>query len=186
MSPNTNASFEDALGLTSLGLESTGQQQLQGLMGAIPTGAQLNESSMLVSPAEAQSAQMAANTYAAAPNPTAAGNEALMEAQAGMSAGSVNLPGSGGTTITNPFGGGTAGTNQALMSQAATNGTLSSILAGLVQPTTNPYDPSDPNNQILSSAYGGTDYGSPANSYYDTGTDDSSLGGYAPDLEYYG
>jgi hypothetical protein len=165
MSPNSNANFEQALGLTSLGLENTGQQQMQSLMASIPTGAQLNESSMLVSPQEQQSAQQAANTYASAPNPSAAGNEALMVAQAGLSMGSGTLPDGSAAPGFNTAPGGAGGlpggnTNLAATGSAGGQGGLS---MSAVQ-------------AALQAAQGQLAYGDPAQSGMDwNGTDFSSL-----------
>jgi hypothetical protein len=71
--PNTNASYLQALGLTSLGLENQGMQGFNQLYQDTPTGAQFNPSSMFVTPEQEQAAQLAANQEAAAPDPQMAG-----------------------------------------------------------------------------------------------------------------
>ena len=72
-SPNTNASWMQALGLTSLGLENQGLQGFGQLYADTPVGPQFNPSSMMVTPEQMQAAQLAANEEAAAPDPALAG-----------------------------------------------------------------------------------------------------------------
>lgn len=72
-SPNTNAAYLQALGLTSLGQEQQGQSNLAQLIGETPTGPGFNPSSMFVTPEQQQAAQLASNQEAAAPDPQAAG-----------------------------------------------------------------------------------------------------------------
>ncbi len=72
-SPNSSASYLQALGLNSLGVEQQGQQNFAQLMGLTPTGAAANTASYQVTPAAYQQAQNTANVAAAAPNPTEAG-----------------------------------------------------------------------------------------------------------------
>lgn len=72
-SPNTNAAYLQALGLTSEQQTQTGQAGLTSLIGETPTGAAINPAQMFVTPEDQQSAQQYANTIAAAPDPQAAG-----------------------------------------------------------------------------------------------------------------
>jgi hypothetical protein len=72
-SPNTEAAYLQALGLTSMGQQQQGQSNLSQLIGETPTGAGFNPSSMQVTPAEQQAADQQANTVAAAPDPVASG-----------------------------------------------------------------------------------------------------------------
>jgi len=94
-SPNAGAQYLKALGLTSLGQEATGQQQLTQAIQRTPTSPLFNVASMLVSPNDEQAARMAANLYAAAPQPRAAAEQAIANAKAGLAAGG----GSGGTSV---------------------------------------------------------------------------------------
>jgi hypothetical protein len=72
-SPDTNAAYLQALGLTSIGQEQQGQSNLSQLIGETPTGPAFNPSSMFVTPEQQQAAQLASNQEAAAPDPQAAG-----------------------------------------------------------------------------------------------------------------
>jgi hypothetical protein len=72
-SQNDNASYLQALGLTSIGQMQTGMQGFNQLYQDTPTGPAFNPSSMLVTPEQQQAAQLAANQEAAAPDPQAAG-----------------------------------------------------------------------------------------------------------------
>jgi hypothetical protein len=71
--PNTNASYLQALGLTSTGEQQMGMQGFGQLMQQTPTGPQFNPASMYVTPEQQQAAQLAANEEAAAPQPQLAG-----------------------------------------------------------------------------------------------------------------
>jgi hypothetical protein len=71
--PNTNASYLQALGLTSLGLENQGLQGFAQLYADTPVGPQFSPSSMLVTPEQEQAAQLASNEEAAAPDPELSG-----------------------------------------------------------------------------------------------------------------
>ena len=119
-SPATEAADLRAMGLTSQQLQQQGQSNLTSLMGATPLGNLFDVSSQLVTPAEQQAAQQAANVLGAAPNPTqaaAANLQALEQAeQAGSAAGTA-----GGTTSGAPFT--TTGANQ-----------LASLLGSLLNP----------------------------------------------------
>lgn len=132
-SPNANAAMLQALGLTSQQEEQTGESNLTNLMGSIPTGQQVNVSSLLTTPSEEQAAQTAANVYAAAPNPTAAGEyeQYLLQNGLGGTSGTgtgTDTTGTGG--LTNP-GGVTASPGvSSLYPQTPTTSTTSSTLGG--------------------------------------------------------
>jgi hypothetical protein len=72
-SPNTNAAYLQALGLTSLGQEQQGQTNLSQLIGETPTGASYNPASSFVTPAQQQDAAQAVQTAQAAPDPALSG-----------------------------------------------------------------------------------------------------------------
>lgn len=106
-SANAGAQYLKALGLTSLGQETLGQQQLTSAIQRTPTSPLFNVASMMTSPNDEQAARMAANMYAAAPNPAAAAQQAMQNALAGLKAGAggggtggVNLAGAGGAPAT--------------------------------------------------------------------------------------
>lgn len=88
-SGNANAAMLHALGLTSLNMTQMGQQGLQTAIGETPLPQMFNPQSMFVTPDQVQSAQMAANMYASAPNPKAAAGAAMAAASAGYGAGSL-------------------------------------------------------------------------------------------------
>lgn len=68
-SPNQNAELLRALGLTSLGLQQQGEGELTAAIGRTPVPQLFNTAQFLTTPGDEQAAQMAANIYAAAPNP---------------------------------------------------------------------------------------------------------------------
>lgn len=68
-SPNQNAEMLRALGLTSLGLQQQGEGELTAAIGRTPVPQLFNTAQFLTTPGDEQAAQMAANIYAAAPNP---------------------------------------------------------------------------------------------------------------------
>lgn len=76
-SPNSNAAYLRALGLTSLGQIQTGMQDLHQLSADAPIAQTFNPASMFVTPEQQQEAQMAANLYASAPSPEAAAKNAI-------------------------------------------------------------------------------------------------------------
>lgn len=80
-SPNSNAAYLRALGLTSIGQQATGMQNLHQLSADAPIAQPFNPASMFVTPEQQQEAQMAANLYASAPNPAAAAQNAITLAQ---------------------------------------------------------------------------------------------------------
>jgi hypothetical protein len=82
-SPATNAAAMRAMGLTSLGLQQQGQQELTSAIARTPIGPQFNPATMAVTPAEEQQWQYLANELAAAPDPTLAAmqnQQSLMDA----------------------------------------------------------------------------------------------------------
>jgi len=89
ISPNNNAAYLKALGLTSLGQISKGMTDLSGAIHDTPTAPLANPASMFITPDAIQQAQMGANIYASAPQPAAA-------ARAAQSAGSIRVPSGGG------------------------------------------------------------------------------------------
>lgn len=98
-SPNSNAAMLRALGLTSLGLQQTGEQELTGAIARTPQAPLFNPAQFLVTPAQQQEAAVANALYGAAPNPTAVAQSNLAAARGGLGAGlgsvspvGVNIP----------------------------------------------------------------------------------------------
>ena len=89
-SPNANAAYLRALGLTSLDLTGKGFDMASNLGRDVYS----MESPFFVKPEDMQAAQLAANIYAASPNPTLAAEEAKRATSIG---GPSRLPVSGGT-----------------------------------------------------------------------------------------
>lgn len=104
ISPNNNAAYLKALGLTSLGQISKGMSDLSGAIHDTPTAPLANPASMFITPDAIQQAQMAANLYASAPVPRAAAEEARRY-------GDVSVPRYGGAV--SGGGGGFGGLNLA-------------------------------------------------------------------------
>ena len=86
-SENNNAAYLRALGLTSLDMMNLGEKNLTTAIGRTPQAPIFNTNSMLVTPEMMQEAQMAANTFGAAPNPAMQANASLGAAQMGINAG---------------------------------------------------------------------------------------------------
>ena len=85
-SPNVEAAYLRALGLTSEGQVQQGMQNLGSLtsrMGGLISPFLFNPSSMFVSPGEMQAADMARNLYASMPDPQAAMEAAIAAASPG-------------------------------------------------------------------------------------------------------
>ncbi len=97
--PNANAAYMRALGLTSLGLQQSGTDNLKTAIGEAPIAQPFDPSKFFVSPEQQQQAQLAANIYRSAPDPAAA-------AAAARAAGTVQMP-----SMFSPFGGGGGGGN---------------------------------------------------------------------------
>lgn len=91
-SPNSEAALLRSLGLTSLGLQGQGEQELTGAVARTPTGQQFNPQSFLTTPQQQQEAQYAANVLASAPDPTAAANAQLATSLFGMQLGRQQVP----------------------------------------------------------------------------------------------
>lgn len=94
-SPNSEAALLRSLGLTSLGLQQQGEGELSNAIARTPTGQQFNPQSFLTTPQQQQEAQYAANTIAAAPDPTAAANMQLATSLFGMNYGRQQVPNMG-------------------------------------------------------------------------------------------
>lgn len=75
-SPNANAAYLRALGLTSLGQKQTGQANLTAAVARAPQVPLFNLSSMMTTPEMVQDADLTRNIYASAPVPEAAGKYA--------------------------------------------------------------------------------------------------------------
>lgn len=82
-SPNANAAVMRALGLTSMGLQQQGQQELTGAISRVPQIPYFNPSGLLVTPEQSQEAAMAQSLYNSAPNPAAAAAAAKQNALEG-------------------------------------------------------------------------------------------------------
>jgi hypothetical protein len=110
-SPNANTALLRSLGLTSLGLQQQGEQELTTAIGRTPQAPIFDPSKFFVTPEQQQAAQFAANLYGSAPNPAAAAAEARRQAGG---VGSTGRPGGyqivggggGGPPLTLPQGGG--------------------------------------------------------------------------------
>lgn len=100
-SPNADAAYLRALGLTSLDLQGRGESQLTSAIGRTPVAQPFNLASMLTSPEQQQEAAMAANLYGAAPVPSRAATAGIGAFESGLGAGgravggSVNYGGGG-------------------------------------------------------------------------------------------
>jgi hypothetical protein len=119
-SPNSNAALMQALGLNSLQLEQTGEQNLNAATAALPQVTPFDASSQLISPSLAQTAaQESAQSEFQQQQLTAEQQQAaaaLAAAQAGTQAGNIPAPGNsfnapalpqyeGGSGIINPLTG---------------------------------------------------------------------------------
>lgn len=94
-SPNDNAAYLRALGLTSLDLTNMGQHNLTSFLPSLPGAAVSQSGRFSVSPDLAQNAAEAGAIYGAAPNPAAAAAAKLAAARSGISAGSGSFGGGG-------------------------------------------------------------------------------------------
>ena len=81
-SNNSNAAYLRALGLTSIGQQQTGAQNLATMATTAPMAPLFNPSSFLVTPEQQQSAAAAQSIYNAAPIPAAAAAKAMQIAGA--------------------------------------------------------------------------------------------------------
>ena len=91
----TGAAYLKALGLTSLGLEQTGQQDLQSILSSLPGAAISQNPEFQVSSGQAYDAGVQNSLWASAPNPSAAAAAGLAATGAGFGVGS----GSGGAPL---------------------------------------------------------------------------------------
>lgn len=91
-SPNANAAYLRALGLTSLGLMEKGESELSGAIARTPVAQPLDLTRFFVSPEQQQEAEMAANVYASAPNPASAGGAGIGAFDSGLHAGGRAFP----------------------------------------------------------------------------------------------
>lgn len=98
-SPNAGAQYLRAIGQTAYQRKAAGQQELTSAIQRTPTSPLFNVASMLTSPTDMQAARMAANLYAAAPDPQAAAEEAIRNAEEAMKFGASLGGGTGGTRI---------------------------------------------------------------------------------------
>lgn len=89
-SSNSNAAYLRALGLTSLGQQQTGQQNLATLTTTAPNAGLFNPSSFLVTPEQQQQEASAQALYNSAPVPAAAAEKA--QQIAGAVGSSTSLP----------------------------------------------------------------------------------------------
>lgn len=108
-SPNAGASLLRSLGLTSLGLQQQGEQNLSAAIGRTPTGPAFNPSSMLVTPAQQYEAQLLANYLAAAPIPSSAAAANMNALNRGIGRGQGAGGGGGGNQMPFPTGNTTTG-----------------------------------------------------------------------------
>lgn len=83
-SPGTNAAYLRALGLTSMGLQNLGQQQLTTAIQRTPIGPMFNPASMLITPEQMQAAALYSSQLAAAPDPAAAARASEQAANRGI------------------------------------------------------------------------------------------------------
>lgn len=93
-SGDSNAAYMQALGLTSLGQQQTGIQDLSSVIGATPQGPAFNPASMLVTPGEQLGQANYNATLASAPDPRSAAltNLAALNAGRGASGGGGRMP----------------------------------------------------------------------------------------------
>jgi hypothetical protein len=81
-SSNSNAAYLRALGLTSLGQQQTGMQNLATMTQTAPVAPLYNPASLLVTPEQQQQEASAQSLYNAAPVPAAAAQKAMQTASA--------------------------------------------------------------------------------------------------------
>lgn len=79
-SDNSNAAYLRALGLTSLGQQQTGQQNLATMTTTAPNAGLFNPASFLVTPEQQQQEASAQALYSSAPIPAAAASKAMQVA----------------------------------------------------------------------------------------------------------
>lgn len=86
-SANANAAYLRALGLTSIGQQQAGEQNLTQAIGRTPQAQNLQLPPFLVTPEQQQQAAAANAIYGAAPNPTAVSQANLAAARSGLGQG---------------------------------------------------------------------------------------------------
>lgn len=86
-SPNADAAYLRALGLTSLGLQNQGLTNLKTALGTLPSAPLFNPASFYYTPEQQQAAAQAQSTYNAAPIPAYAQQQAMQATKAGMNRG---------------------------------------------------------------------------------------------------
>lgn len=86
-SPNSDAAYLRALGLTSLDLQQKGESELTGAIGRTPVAQPFDLSRMMITPEQEQEAAMAANLYGAAPVPSRAATAGIGAFSSGLGAG---------------------------------------------------------------------------------------------------
>jgi len=101
-----------ALGLTSIGQQNQGQQNLLSLTAGTPIARPYDITQQFVSPEQQQAAQQHANNLAAAPNPGASAANALALAQQGQQYGQGGGRGATGGVSIDPTGTGRAKASQ--------------------------------------------------------------------------
>lgn len=161
-SPAANASYLQALGLTSLGLNKQGQSDLQSILGSLPGASLVSNPAFYPTVGQTQEAQQLRATYGAAPQPQAAAQAGIAATQAGRAAGGAAVPGvpapSGATSFNVPSfpgysptvsgSGANPGWNQGIPSNS-TQDMIDQILGtmpGRSTATGTAYDPNDPNS----------------------------------------
>lgn len=175
-SPNANAAYLRALGLTSLGMQQQGEQNLTAAIGRTPQAAPMNLSPFLVTPAQQQEAEVANRLYGAAPNPTAVAGANLGAAYGGLAAGRGSV---GSSPIMMPTG------FESYGGSLPTTGATGTNIGGVTyEPGQNPNTAFSNWNDWYSSIFpqtGGTASTSGDQSYYDAllgaGPDYGATGG---------
>ena len=92
VSPNTNAAYMRALGLTSNAMQAQGEQELTQAIARTPQAKPFDITSLFVSPEQQQGAQTNANVIAAAPNPQAQQQAQQDAVNQGIRAGAGAVP----------------------------------------------------------------------------------------------
>jgi len=181
-SPNANAAYLRALGLTSLGLQQQGEGELTGAIQRTPQAQPFNMSAFLTSPEAQQQYGTAQALYNAAPDPAAAAGANLGATAAGLAAGrgSMGAPAmpylpsfaSPSTTATSPWSTAGAGYDPSqayqnwdqwaasLPTSATSTGTaMADPYSDTGAPPGTSYDPyTDTSNFDPFASYGGSSY----------------------------
>jgi hypothetical protein len=91
-SDNSNASYLQSLGLNSLQLQQTGQQNLQSILPSLPGAAISQNPNFYVNPEQQYTRDLTSNIYQSSPDPTAAAQAGLAAVKSGVSAGAGSAP----------------------------------------------------------------------------------------------